>query len=189
MNVASQAVLTTEPVTSEGVVAAGAYVDGRRVANIAVEDAASWRSRPGHVVWIGLHEPDMALLEQRAAAIPAARSRDRGRRPSPPAAEDRTIWRRAVHRRAHRAARRRASRSAKPICSSAKDTSCRSVTARRRPIRRCASAAKAARGLSPAARITSSTRSSISSSTITRRCSKPFRKKSRRSRRRCWRAR
>ena len=62
MNVAPQAVLATEPVTSEGVVAAGAYVDGRRVANIAVEDAAGWRSRPGHVVWIGLHEPDMALL-------------------------------------------------------------------------------------------------------------------------------
>src|SRR5882762_8940017 len=62
MNVASQAALATEPVNSEGVVAAGAYVDGQRVANIAIEDAAGWRSRPGHVVWIGLHEPDMALL-------------------------------------------------------------------------------------------------------------------------------
>jgi Mg2+ and Co2+ transporter CorA len=62
MNVASSSVLTTEPVNSAGVVAAGAYVDGRRVANIAIEDAVSWRSKPGHVVWIGLHEPDMALL-------------------------------------------------------------------------------------------------------------------------------
>ena len=46
----------------EGVVAAGVYVDGRRVANIAIEEASSWRSKPGHVVWIGLHEPDMTLL-------------------------------------------------------------------------------------------------------------------------------
>ena len=32
------------------------------MANIAIEEASSWRGRPGHVVWIGLHEPDMALL-------------------------------------------------------------------------------------------------------------------------------
>jgi len=51
MNVASSSVLTTEPFTSDGVVAAGAYVDGRRVANIAIEDAASWRSKPG--LWSG----------------------------------------------------------------------------------------------------------------------------------------
>jgi len=62
MNVASSAVLATEPANPEGVVAAGAYVDGRRVANIAIAEASSWRSRPGHVVWIGLHEPDIALL-------------------------------------------------------------------------------------------------------------------------------
>jgi magnesium transporter len=62
MNVVSQAVSTTDLVTSDGVVAAGAYVDGRRVANIAIEEAASWRSKPGHVVWIGLREPDMTLL-------------------------------------------------------------------------------------------------------------------------------
>ena len=62
MNVASSAVLATEPVTSEGVVAASVYVEGRRVTNIAIDEASSWRSRPGHVVWIGLHEPDMALL-------------------------------------------------------------------------------------------------------------------------------
>ncbi|MGA8626681.1 MAG: magnesium transporter, partial [Pseudolabrys sp.] len=55
MNVASSAVLTTEPVTSEGVVAASVYVEGRRVTNIAIDEASSWRSRPGHVVWIGLH--------------------------------------------------------------------------------------------------------------------------------------
>ncbi|WP_426615010.1 magnesium/cobalt transporter CorA [Bradyrhizobium sp. McL0616] len=62
MNVPSLPASQSEPVASEGVVAAGAYVDGRRVANIAVSEASSWRAKPGHVVWIGLHEPDMALL-------------------------------------------------------------------------------------------------------------------------------
>ncbi len=62
MNMASSAVSAADSVKSEGVVAAGAYVEGRRVANIAIEEASSWRGRPGHVVWIGLHEPDLALL-------------------------------------------------------------------------------------------------------------------------------
>jgi len=62
MKVVSSTVLATEPAKPEGVVAAGAYVDGRRVANITIDEASSWRSRPGHVVWIGLHEPDIALL-------------------------------------------------------------------------------------------------------------------------------
>ncbi|MDE5452286.1 magnesium transporter [Bradyrhizobium sp. CSA112] len=63
MNLPSRATTATEPMTSEGVVAAGVYVDGRRVANIAIEEASSWRSKPGHVVWIGLYEPDLALLK------------------------------------------------------------------------------------------------------------------------------
>jgi magnesium transporter len=62
MEVAATAVGTAAAASSEGVVAAGVYVDGRRVANIAIEEAANWRSKPGHVVWIGLHEPNMALL-------------------------------------------------------------------------------------------------------------------------------
>jgi|SRR3979409_1274536 len=60
--VASSPFLAAEAISSEGVVAASVYVDGRRVANIAIDEASSWRSRPGHVVWIGLHEPDIALL-------------------------------------------------------------------------------------------------------------------------------
>jgi len=62
MNIAPPADMTNDPAAAEGVVAAGAYVDGRRVANITIEDAANWRSKPGHVVWIGLHEPDMTIL-------------------------------------------------------------------------------------------------------------------------------
>jgi magnesium transporter len=62
MNVVPQAASATDPITSEGVVAAGVYVDGRRVANIAVDEASSWRNKPGHVVWIGLYEPNLAVL-------------------------------------------------------------------------------------------------------------------------------
>ncbi|QCI63373.1 magnesium and cobalt transport protein CorA [Phreatobacter stygius] len=62
MNVASSTIVPTEAVSSEGVVAAGVYVDGRRVASIAIDEASSWRGRPGHVVWIGLHEPSLAVL-------------------------------------------------------------------------------------------------------------------------------
>src|SRR6478672_10693340 len=62
MNVVPLTTSATDPVTSEGVIAAGAYVDGRRVANIAIDEASNWRSKPGHVVWIGLYEPDLALL-------------------------------------------------------------------------------------------------------------------------------
>ncbi|WFU43888.1 magnesium and cobalt transport protein CorA [Bradyrhizobium sp. CB82] len=62
MNVPSSPTSPAELVSTEGIVAAGAYVDGRRVANIAIGEASSWRAKPGHVVWIGLHEPDMALL-------------------------------------------------------------------------------------------------------------------------------
>ncbi|WFU19506.1 magnesium and cobalt transport protein CorA [Bradyrhizobium sp. CB3481] len=63
MNVPSRATSATESKTSDGVVAAGVYVDGRRIANIAIEEASSWRGKPGHVVWIGLYEPDLALLK------------------------------------------------------------------------------------------------------------------------------
>src|SRR5437763_14532887 len=62
MGTAATAVGTTVPDTSGGVVAAGVYVDGRRVANIAIDDASSWRSKPDHVVWIGLHEPETSVL-------------------------------------------------------------------------------------------------------------------------------
>jgi magnesium transporter len=64
MNVASSPSLATEPASSEGVVAAGVYVDGRRVANIGIDESSSWRNQPGHVVWIGLHEPDISVLRR-----------------------------------------------------------------------------------------------------------------------------
>ena len=48
----------------QAVVASAAYLGGRRVADISVEDAGGWSRRPGHVVWIGLHEPSLDLLRQ-----------------------------------------------------------------------------------------------------------------------------
>jgi magnesium transporter len=52
-----------------GVVAAAAYSGGRRVADIAIEQAGEWARRPGHVVWIGLHEPGLELLRRVQAAF------------------------------------------------------------------------------------------------------------------------
>jgi magnesium transporter len=50
--------------TQPGVVNAAVYAAGRRVADIAIDQAGEWTKRPGHVVWIGLYEPADALLEQ-----------------------------------------------------------------------------------------------------------------------------
>src|SRR5918993_265448 len=52
------------PGRDSGVVAAAAYLGGRRVAEIPVEEAGEWSRRPGHVVWIGLHEPSLDLLRR-----------------------------------------------------------------------------------------------------------------------------
>ncbi|HEX2885252.1 magnesium and cobalt transport protein CorA [Vineibacter terrae] len=45
-----------------GLVASVAYAGGARVCDIPIDQARDWAKRPGHFVWIGLHEPDPALL-------------------------------------------------------------------------------------------------------------------------------
>jgi magnesium transporter len=45
-----------------GVVAAGVYVDGRRLRDIGIDEAGEWSKKEGHVVWIGLQEPSAELL-------------------------------------------------------------------------------------------------------------------------------
>lgn len=51
------------PAHEAGVVAAGVYAGGRKVAELgSVDEAADWHQRPGHVVWIGLFEPADELL-------------------------------------------------------------------------------------------------------------------------------
>jgi magnesium transporter len=52
-----------------GVIAATAYAGGKRVCNIPVDDARMWSRRPGHVVWIGLHEPSYELLARVQAQL------------------------------------------------------------------------------------------------------------------------
>jgi magnesium transporter len=47
-----------------GIVASSVYAGGRRVADIGIQEAREWASRPGHVVWIGLFEPSAELLER-----------------------------------------------------------------------------------------------------------------------------
>jgi magnesium transporter len=47
------------PVQSDdppGVVASAAYTGGRRVADVPIKDVGEWLRKPGHVVWIGLHD-------------------------------------------------------------------------------------------------------------------------------------
>ncbi|MBB4189518.1 magnesium and cobalt transport protein CorA [Sinorhizobium terangae] len=50
--------------TRPGVVAAAVYQDGQRLRDIEIEEAGQWRDRENVVIWIGLHEPDEALLRQ-----------------------------------------------------------------------------------------------------------------------------
>lgn len=45
-----------------GIIACGVYTAGRRIADIPIEEAGEWAGKPGHVVWIGLLEPDRNLL-------------------------------------------------------------------------------------------------------------------------------
>jgi magnesium transporter len=47
-----------------GVIAASVYAGGRRVKDVAIEEAGEWSKRPGHVVWIGLWEPSADLLQR-----------------------------------------------------------------------------------------------------------------------------
>ncbi|MBP2231967.1 magnesium transporter [Azospirillum agricola] len=54
--------MTTPAPSNPAVVASVAYCNGRRVADVPVAEAGAWAAREGHFVWIGLHEPDEALL-------------------------------------------------------------------------------------------------------------------------------
>ncbi len=54
--------VTVQPESIPGVVASAAYGGGRRVADIPIGEAGDWAHKPGHVVWIGLHEPGLDVL-------------------------------------------------------------------------------------------------------------------------------
>ena len=176
----------TTPVSSEGVVAAGVYVDGRRVANIAIEEASSWRSKPGHVVWIGLHEPDMTLLSsvQRQFELHDLAIEDADHAHQRPKIEQYGDALFIVARTAQLDGDSIAFGETHLFVGEGLS---RLGPARRFDVLRAGARAlrKLSAGTGPRARTTSSTPSSISSSTTTRRCSKPSRRKSKRWRHRC----
>src|SRR3989338_1053825 len=39
------------------VVAAAVYSNGKKVTNISLDEGKPWSKKPGHFVWIGLHDP------------------------------------------------------------------------------------------------------------------------------------
>jgi magnesium transporter len=53
---------SAQPNGTPGVVASAVYLRGQRVADIPIEEAGDWSRKPGHVVWIGVHEPSLDLL-------------------------------------------------------------------------------------------------------------------------------
>jgi magnesium transporter len=55
---------SVQPKDTPGVIASAAYAGGERVAEVPIADVGEWSRKPGHVVWIGLHEPSLALLRQ-----------------------------------------------------------------------------------------------------------------------------
>lgn len=46
-----------------GVVASSVYAHGVRIADVPIHEAGEWARKDGHVVWIGLLEPEAALLK------------------------------------------------------------------------------------------------------------------------------
>jgi magnesium transporter len=56
--------ITPVQATERGVVACGVYQEGKRIADIPINEAGKWSTEPGHVVWIGLYEPDLDLLHR-----------------------------------------------------------------------------------------------------------------------------
>ena len=51
------------------VVACALYRDGQRVRDIALEEIGASAGRDGGIVWLGLHEPDAALLGEIQAQL------------------------------------------------------------------------------------------------------------------------
>lgn len=48
--------------SAPGVVGSGVYVAGRKIQDVPLREAGEWSRKTGHVVWIGLFEPDDATL-------------------------------------------------------------------------------------------------------------------------------
>ncbi|HEV2159316.1 magnesium/cobalt transporter CorA [Bradyrhizobium sp.] len=59
----------SSPTNEPGVVAASVYAGGHRVTDIEIDEAETWSKKKGHVVWIGLHEPSMEVLQRVAVQL------------------------------------------------------------------------------------------------------------------------
>src|SRR5437899_11649315 len=57
------------PRTDREIVNCAAYADGRRVADIALEEVGDYVANDGHFVWIGLHEPSEEVLKKIQAEL------------------------------------------------------------------------------------------------------------------------
>ncbi|MGV8842530.1 MAG: magnesium and cobalt transport protein CorA [Pseudomonas sp.] len=44
------------------IVASAVYAKGRKIADISLDEGSAWAAKPGHFVWIGLHEPNAEEL-------------------------------------------------------------------------------------------------------------------------------
>ena len=69
MDAQTDQTIATDGAPEAGVVASSVYSGGRRIKDIAIEDAGEWSQRPGHVVWIGLFEPSTELLQRVQAQL------------------------------------------------------------------------------------------------------------------------
>ena len=76
---------------------------GQRLPPITLDQISDVLEQPDTFVWMGLHEPDEALLEKLQEEFGLHDLADRGRPQRPSAPEDRRLRRLAVHRPAHRA--------------------------------------------------------------------------------------
>jgi magnesium transporter len=64
MDARTAATAAVDAANEPGVVDAGVYAGGKRVASTSIDEAGAWAKKPGHVVWIGLFEPGYALLRR-----------------------------------------------------------------------------------------------------------------------------
>ena len=174
------------PQRPSSLIAATAYHQGRRVADIGIDEGGEWARREGHVVWIGLLEPsDEELREvQRQFGLNDLAIEDAGQAHQRPklqrygdslfvvARTAEIIGDRIEFGETHLFVGRGYRRLGPP-----------------RPVRLLQEGARPLRGLarlcSAAARPTSSIRSSTSSSTIIWPCSNACRRRPRRSRTTC----
>ena len=160
------------------------YQDGRKLADISVEDISEYVSRPDCFVWVALFEPTPEELDEMAEEfdlhpLAVEDARKGHQRPKIEEYDDSLFVVAADDRAGAGRGRRRFRRRRESTSSPARTTSCRSAIGRRRGSSTCAPAASASRSCCASARASSSTRSWTRSSTATSRSSTTSNRRSR----------